>query len=74
MFELFSVPIQFLKTDRAIAYKLKDTAAIKSLKLTGAKLIYSGKYAVHSVSQRLRLKYHSGFLTEQAEVLRKESK
>ena len=74
MLELFSVPIQFLKSDRTLAYRRKNPAAISSLELTGTKLIYSGEAAIHTMSQRLRLKYHPGFLDEQGAVLRKDYK
>ena len=74
MLELFSVPIQFLETDRTVVYKRKKPVAISSLELTGTKLIYSGESAVHTMSQRLRLKYHPGFLEEQTAVLRKAPK
>jgi hypothetical protein len=73
MLELFSVPIQFLETDRTLVYKRKKPFAISSLELTGAKLIYSGESATHTMSQRLRLKYHPEFLEEQAVILRKDS-
>lgn len=71
MFELFSVPIQFLETDRSLVYKRKNPSSINALELTGTKLIYSGDVVKHSMSQRKRLKYHPGFVVEQTTVLRK---
>jgi len=67
---LFSVPLQFIKTDRKLAFKPSKPQLITTLSLTGTKLLFQGETEVHALSQGRRLQYHSAFREAQRDTLK----
>lgn len=68
--ELFSVPLQFIRTERKIAYKRSNPQLITTLSLTGTKMLFQGETEVHALSQGRRLQYHPDFRQAQRDTLK----
>ncbi|AUC81477.1 hypothetical protein [Lacinutrix sp. Bg11-31] len=62
--DIYSVPLQFIKSERVLAIKENrkyELDSLQTIKLTGKRIVFKGKRDSIRRSQRKRLKYHPEF-------------